>query len=167
MATNLTKGKTTKTAATVATVKASTAETVATIAKALKPSTLDAVVDALTAAVGKAAAPAAEPAPARRATPATPLHKFPVMPDAVFGGDLLLTNVMQAKALGRCPVVREQVVMSHDQYGVICLRAVEYNDGYLIGLIDGDKATYCECEFFASEKDMALSWPQWLDAAAM
>lgn len=167
MATNLTKGKTTKTSSTVSTVKSNAAETVAAISKALMPSTLDAVVDALTVAVGKAAAPTVEPAPAKQVKPATPLHKFPVMPDNIFGGDLLLTNVMQAKALGRCPVVREQVVMSHDQYGVICLRAVEYNDGYLIGLIDSDKATYCECEFFPNEKDMAQSWPQWLDAAAM
>jgi len=162
VATNLTKGKTTKTAQ-PRTVKPTDAEIVAAIAAAMKPGPAPAEIDPMQAAVGAAAAPAKT----RRTAPATPLHKFPVMPEEAFGGELLLTNVMQAKALGRCDVAREQVVMTHDQYGVISLRAVEYDGGYLIGLIDQDRATYCECEWYATVNEMNEAWPEWLEAAAL
>jgi hypothetical protein len=164
MATNLTKGKTTKTAVKVKTEKpANGAEVAAAVAAALRPkSPLDEVVSALTAAVGKAAAEK------ETQQAATPMHKFPVTGDTEcqIGGELLLQNVRYAHALGNSEVAQEQVVMSHDLYGVISLRMVFHNDGYLIGLIDTNKATYCECEWFSTKKEAAASWTDWLTAAA-
>ena len=114
------------------------------------------ILTALQASVGKMAAAKVVPVAVT----------FPVMTDVV-GGELLLTNVMQAKALGTCPAVREETVMTHDLYGTITLRSVEYNDGYLIGLIDRDKATYAECEFFDTEAEMLTAWSDWQIAAKM
>jgi len=169
MATNLTKGKTTKTKATKRIVPNTGAETAAAVAAATKP-TLSSMIGELTAAVGDRAI-AAVNKQSIKPKPATPLHKFPTDSVAKFGGELLLRNVAFAHALGRCDLIREQVVMSHDQYGVISLRMVGYvHDnvvGFLIGLIDTKKATYTECEFYAIRADADQAWTEWLDAAAM
>ncbi len=124
-----------------------------------------AITKAITAS--SASAPKAGTTPTAPAAPATqaatPLHKFPCIANEQ-GGNLLLTNVMQAKALGTCPVVNEHVAMTHDQYGTILLRMVSYNDGFLIGLIDQDKATYCECEFYEMAFTANGAWQEWLEA---
>ena len=113
--------------------------------------------------------------------PATPLHKIKkeAKPAAqstapaglvdveCFGGELLLHHVTLAHALGRCEALREQVVMSHDIYGAVSLKMIEHNNQFVIGLIDNNKATYCECETFNSRKSADAVWTEWLAATQL
>jgi hypothetical protein len=144
---NLTKGKTTKRAAVPRAKPATGAETSAAVAEAMRPSLAGVVVSALQAALTKAAVEV-EAAPSGSA--------------GTFGSDLLLTNVLRAKALAWRPVVAEQLVMTHDTHGRFFLRAVEFDEGFLVGVIGTDGATYCECELYDSRAEMDADWSEWL-----
>lgn len=186
MALNLTKGKTTRKAGapkaaifTPAQANISAAEAQRLITAAMHPKThmasdtqtaAPATTQATTPAKATTSAPATKPTePGKTATPAkpaTPLQTFPAMEAGQHQG-LLMRNILQAKALASCPVVNEHLALTHEQYGTILLRMVTYNSGFLIGLIDQDNATYCECEFFDTAFAANAAWPEWIAALSL
>lgn len=100
--------------------------------------------------------------------PAEPIHiaakAVPVesaKPKPLSGGEVLRDNFERANALASNIPLREEAVTLP-----IYLRMVRWKGGYLIGLLDGRKATYAECEFFAEghEKDALAAWQEWLIA---
>jgi hypothetical protein len=126
----------------------------------------------------KAAAPAKAPAPVVKPEPAKPAlaavatpilvspvakpaapqqHRTPPLP--LSGGSVLRDNFERANALASGACVHEQTVTLP-----LHLRMVRWKGGFLIGLIDGRKSTYAECEFFEDEKLADTAWKEWLVA---
>ena len=168
---------------TSSTKKAATHKVLAETASQVNTDIIKMLQDAL-----KPKAATVEPPPANGAVPvtatevpATPLHKIKkeakpatqstapagLVDVECFGGELLLHHVTLAHALGRCEALREQVVMSHDIYGAVSLKMIELNNQFVIGLIDNNKATYCECETFNSRKSADAVWSEWLAATQL
>lgn len=85
-------------------------------------------------------------------------------PEDILGnsGESLLILITQAKQLEKNEIVQNALVATHAEYGDFYLRAVKYDEGFLMGIIDQEGATYCACEYYDSREDLREAWNDWI-----
>lgn len=84
------------------------------------------------------------------------------------GPAVLLEMVTHELALPKGRAVVQQVIATHPAHGELRLRMVEYESGYLIGVVDKTKrAIGGACEFHASGDAAKTAWAAWLELFGM